>query len=60
MDADIPKDMNLIFSGGEIRFPKEATAGDFAINNLSEVYQVNPLISHSYIKRRAYCWMPSK
>lgn len=37
MDAEIPKDMNLIFTGGEMRFPKEAMVGDFAINNLSQV-----------------------
>ena len=37
MDADIPKDINLIFTGGEMRFPKEAMVGDFAINNLSTV-----------------------
>jgi DeoR/GlpR family transcriptional regulator of sugar metabolism len=29
--------MNLIFTGGEMRFPKEAMVGDFAINNLSKV-----------------------
>jgi len=37
MNAEIPKDMNLIFTGGEMRFPKEAMVGDFAITNLSTV-----------------------
>jgi DeoR/GlpR family transcriptional regulator of sugar metabolism len=37
METDIPKDINLIFTGGEMRFPKEAMVGDFAINNLSTV-----------------------
>ncbi|GMO41416.1 MAG: DeoR/GlpR family DNA-binding transcription regulator [Treponemataceae bacterium] len=30
-------DINLIFSGGEMRFPKEAMVGDFALNNLNTV-----------------------
>jgi DeoR/GlpR family transcriptional regulator of sugar metabolism len=37
MNEKIPKDINLIFTGGEMRFPKEAMVGDFAINNLSQV-----------------------
>jgi DeoR/GlpR family transcriptional regulator of sugar metabolism len=37
LNIQLPKDMNLIFTGGEIRFPKEAMVGDFAINNLSNV-----------------------
>jgi DeoR/GlpR family transcriptional regulator of sugar metabolism len=37
MDEKLPKDMNLIFTGGEMRFPKEAMVGDFAVNNLSTV-----------------------
>jgi DeoR/GlpR family transcriptional regulator of sugar metabolism len=37
MAEELPKDMNLIFTGGELRFPKEAMVGDFAINNLSTV-----------------------
>ena len=37
MDAKLPEDMNLIFTGGEMRFPKEAMVGDFAIKNLSSV-----------------------
>ncbi|MDR2516034.1 MAG: DeoR/GlpR family DNA-binding transcription regulator [Spirochaetaceae bacterium] len=37
MEAERPKDMILIFTGGEMRFPKEAMVGDFAVNNLSTV-----------------------
>jgi DeoR/GlpR family transcriptional regulator of sugar metabolism len=37
MNVKLPPDTNLIFSGGEIRFPKEAMVGDFAVNNLSTV-----------------------
>lgn len=37
IDAEIPKDVNVIFTGGEIRFPKEAMVGDFAITNISTV-----------------------
>ena len=37
MTAKLPQDTNLIFTGGEIRFPKEAMVGDFAVNNLSTV-----------------------
>lgn len=31
------EDMNLVFTGGELRFPKEAMVGDFALNNLNRV-----------------------
>ncbi|MDR2485836.1 MAG: hypothetical protein LBD55_10620, partial [Treponema sp.] len=37
MDVKLPNDLNLIFTGGEMRFPKEAMVGDFAIKNLSTV-----------------------
>ena len=37
LDAEIPKEVNLIFTGGEMRFPKGAMVGDFALNNLSTV-----------------------
>jgi DeoR/GlpR family transcriptional regulator of sugar metabolism len=37
MEMERPKDMILIFTGGEMRFPKEAMVGDFAVNNLSTV-----------------------
>jgi DeoR/GlpR family transcriptional regulator of sugar metabolism len=37
INEKIPKDLNLLFTGGEMRFPKEAMVGDFAINNLSRV-----------------------
>jgi DeoR/GlpR family transcriptional regulator of sugar metabolism len=37
MNEKLPNDLNLIFAGGELRFPKEAMVGDFAINNLSTV-----------------------
>jgi DeoR/GlpR family transcriptional regulator of sugar metabolism len=30
-------DMILVFTGGELRFPKEAMVGDFALNNLKQV-----------------------
>ncbi|MDR0721994.1 MAG: DeoR/GlpR family DNA-binding transcription regulator [Treponema sp.] len=30
-------DMILVFTGGELRFPKEAMVGDFALNNLNRV-----------------------
>jgi DeoR/GlpR family transcriptional regulator of sugar metabolism len=30
-------DMILVFTGGELRFPKEAMVGDFALNNLKRV-----------------------
>jgi DeoR/GlpR family transcriptional regulator of sugar metabolism len=29
--------MILVFTGGELRFPKEAMVGDFALNNLNKV-----------------------
>jgi DeoR/GlpR family transcriptional regulator of sugar metabolism len=32
-----PKDMILVFTGGELRIPKEAMVGDFAMNNLNMV-----------------------
>jgi DeoR/GlpR family transcriptional regulator of sugar metabolism len=35
--AEHREDMNLVFSGGELRFPKEAMVGDFALNNLNRV-----------------------
>jgi DeoR/GlpR family transcriptional regulator of sugar metabolism len=31
------KDMILVFTGGELRIPKEAMVGDFAMNNLNRV-----------------------
>ncbi|MDR1899808.1 MAG: DeoR/GlpR family DNA-binding transcription regulator [Treponema sp.] len=34
---DHRKDMILVFTGGELRFPKEAMVGDFALNNLNRV-----------------------
>jgi DeoR/GlpR family transcriptional regulator of sugar metabolism len=37
INVELPKDLILIFAGGELRFPKEAMVGDFAINNLSTV-----------------------
>jgi DeoR/GlpR family transcriptional regulator of sugar metabolism len=37
MNEKLPKNMNLIFTGGEMRFPKEAMVGDFAVNNLLTV-----------------------
>jgi len=37
LTLEIPSDMNLIFTGGEMRFPKEAMVGDFAINNIKTV-----------------------
>jgi DeoR/GlpR family transcriptional regulator of sugar metabolism len=37
LNSEIPGDMNLIFTGGEMRFPKRAMTGDFAINNLKTV-----------------------
>ena len=37
LNTDIPNTIHLIFTGGEMRFPKEAMVGDFAINNLKTV-----------------------
>lgn len=37
LEFEITREMNLLFTGGEIRFPKEAMIGDFAINNLKTV-----------------------
>jgi len=37
LNSEIPNDMSLIFTGGEMRFPKEAMVGDFALNNLKTV-----------------------
>jgi len=37
LNSELPNDMNLIFTGGEMRFPKEAMVGDFALNNLKNV-----------------------
>jgi DeoR/GlpR family transcriptional regulator of sugar metabolism len=37
INSEHRKDMNLVFSGGELRFPKEAMVGDFALNNLNRV-----------------------
>jgi len=37
LNSEKPNDMNLIFTGGEMRFPKEAMVGDFALNNLQTV-----------------------
>lgn len=34
---DKPRDMILILTGGELRIPKEAMVGDFALNNLNRV-----------------------
>jgi DeoR/GlpR family transcriptional regulator of sugar metabolism len=31
------EDMFLVFTGGELRFPKESMVGDFALNNLNKV-----------------------
>jgi DeoR family fructose operon transcriptional repressor len=30
--------VNIVLTGGELRFPKEAMVGDFALNNLKSVY----------------------
>ncbi|MDR1030735.1 MAG: DeoR/GlpR family DNA-binding transcription regulator [Treponema sp.] len=35
--SDRRDDMILVFTGGELRFPKEAMVGDFALNNLKQV-----------------------
>jgi DeoR/GlpR family transcriptional regulator of sugar metabolism len=35
--SNIRKDMILLFTGGELRVPKEAMVGDFALNNLNKV-----------------------
>ena len=37
LGTEIPNDINLIFTGGEMRFPKEAMVGDFAVNNIRTV-----------------------
>jgi len=37
LNSEIPNDINLVFTGGEMRFPKEAMVGDFAINNIQKV-----------------------
>jgi len=37
LNSELPSDMSLIFTGGEMRFPKEAMVGDFALNNLKTV-----------------------
>jgi DeoR/GlpR family transcriptional regulator of sugar metabolism len=37
INQERPKDMILVFTGGELRIPKEAMVGDFAMNNLNRV-----------------------
>jgi len=37
LEIEIPPNINLLFTGGEIRFPKEAMVGEFATNNLNMV-----------------------
>ena len=37
MSSKHREDMILVFTGGELRFPKEAMVGDFALNNLNRV-----------------------
>ena len=35
--SERPKDLQLVFTGGELRFPKESMVGAFAVNNLNKV-----------------------
>lgn len=37
VSCDKPGDMILVLTGGELRVPKEAMVGDFALNNLNKV-----------------------
>lgn len=37
LNCDRPKDMIVVLTGGELRVPKEAMVGDFAVNNLNRV-----------------------
>jgi len=37
ISCDKPADMILVLTGGELRVPKEAMVGDFALNNLNKV-----------------------
>lgn len=37
VSCDKPRDMILVLTGGELRIPKEAMVGDFALNNLNKV-----------------------
>lgn len=37
VSCEKPRDMILVLTGGELRVPKEAMVGDFALNNLNKV-----------------------
>lgn len=45
--ANIPAGVNIILTGGELRHPKEAMVGDFAVRNLQNVYAKKTFIGCS-------------
>lgn len=43
IDAERGQGVNVILTGGELRYPKEAMVGDYAIRNLQTVIAKRPL-----------------
>ena len=51
--ADCPENVNIILTGGEIRYPKEALVGDYAIRNLQTVFAKKSFIGCSGISPKS-------
>lgn len=49
LNMEYPRDINVILTGGEIRHPKEAMIGDFAIRNVQNIFPKKAFIGCSGI-----------
>jgi DeoR/GlpR family transcriptional regulator of sugar metabolism len=47
LQFDLPADMTVVLTGGELRYPKGSMTGDFAVNNLGRVTAVKAFLGCS-------------